>query len=180
MWRNDTKYKYMFMFPLKKLTRKGLRHWWVNISRMKQWMRLLIHALAPLSASTRGPSSEHMNDFSNEDHWSLNNVSFSRSWCNQLRSQIYPGCKCCSFLVSEWQYSYHFKIKLMIIILLLPQILAEKEPLHSIFELWLTFKLCPGMKDVHFRFEFDMQSANHNSQFSAIGIYGQIRLQIIR
>ena len=25
MWRNDTKYKYMFMFPLKNLARKGLR-----------------------------------------------------------------------------------------------------------------------------------------------------------
>ena len=26
MWRNDTKWKYMFMFPLKSLARKGLRN----------------------------------------------------------------------------------------------------------------------------------------------------------
>ena len=27
MWRNDTKCKYMFMFPLKNLAHKGLTHW---------------------------------------------------------------------------------------------------------------------------------------------------------
>ena len=30
MWSNDIKYKYMFMFPLKNLARKGLIIIWIN------------------------------------------------------------------------------------------------------------------------------------------------------
>ena len=30
VWRNDIKYKYMFMFPLKNLARKEMRFWRIS------------------------------------------------------------------------------------------------------------------------------------------------------
>ena len=63
MWKNDTKCKYMFMFPLKNLARKGLSklslklgHGWVTTSQKKLW-KVITYPCRDVSK--RGPMSQY-------------------------------------------------------------------------------------------------------------------------
>ena len=48
MWRNDTKCKYMFMFPQKNLARKGVKDW-VKIDEIYQYLMIFrLFTVAPL------------------------------------------------------------------------------------------------------------------------------------
>ena len=64
IWRNDTKWKYMFMFPLKKLARKGLIHHWLTLaSEMKPLSNVWV--ISPYSLLFVYGISVTVNDMSN-------------------------------------------------------------------------------------------------------------------